>query len=64
MSQYIATVIDTTGIQKYIFGSNRLKENIGASHLVKLATTDWVEEFLKDFGLNKIHIPKPEDKQL
>ena len=64
MSQYIATVIDTTGIQKYIFGSNRLKENIGASHLVKLATTNWVEEFLKEFGYDKIHIPKLEENQL
>lgn len=64
MSRYIATVIDTTGIQKYIFGSNRLKENIGASHLVKLATTNWVEEFLKEFGSDKTHIPNPEANQL
>jgi hypothetical protein len=26
-------VVDTAQIQPYIFGSNRLRENIGASHL-------------------------------
>jgi hypothetical protein len=25
-------MVDTTGIQPYIFGSNRLRENIGASY--------------------------------
>jgi hypothetical protein len=39
-------VIDTRQIQTYIFGSNRLRENIGASHLVKLATEDWIEKAL------------------
>ncbi|NES18970.1 MAG: hypothetical protein F6K41_08585 [Symploca sp. SIO3E6] len=56
MSQYIATVIDTTGIQKYIFGSNRLKENVAGSYLVKLATDDWVKTCLTDLG--NVYIPK------
>lgn len=34
--------LDTSGIQSYIFGSNRLRENIGASHLVHLATEGWL----------------------
>lgn len=34
-------IIDTTQIQSYIFGSNRLRENIGASYLVAQATTEW-----------------------
>ncbi len=59
MSHYIVTVIDTTGIQKYVFGSNRLKENIGASHLVKLATVQWVKDCLRCLG--NVHIPD-EDK--
>jgi hypothetical protein len=56
MSQYIATVIDTTGIQKYIFGSNRLKENVAGSYLVKLATDDWVKECLRNLG--NVYIPE------
>lgn len=55
MSKYIATVIDTTGIQKYIFGSNRLKENVAGSYLVKLATDDWVKKCLTDIG--NVYIP-------
>ena len=38
--------VDTAGIQSYIFGSNRLKDNIGASYLVKQATEDWAFEAL------------------
>ena len=34
-------VIDTTQIQPYIFGSNRLSDNVGASWLVKQATGPW-----------------------
>lgn len=55
MSKYIASVIDTTGIQKYIFGSNRLKENVAGSYLVKLATDDWVKECLRKIG--NVYIP-------
>jgi hypothetical protein len=39
-------LLDTVAIQPYIFGSNRLSENIGASHLVALATGDWVRQAL------------------
>ncbi|HFQ93260.1 MAG TPA: hypothetical protein ENK32_04580 [Anaerolineae bacterium] len=39
-------IIDTRQIQSYIFGSNRLRENIGASYLVKMATEDWVQKVL------------------
>lgn len=35
-------IIDTTQIQPYIFGSNRLRENVVASYLVNAATQDWV----------------------
>lgn len=34
-------VVDTTQIQPYIFGSNRLRENVGASYLVDAATRAW-----------------------
>ena len=39
----ILVLVDTTGIQPYIFGSNRLGENIGASYLVANATTEWAK---------------------
>lgn len=62
----IVTVLDTTGIQPYIFGSNRLRENVGASYLVSQATDEWVKEVLKDLKKNQnwnIQIPaQPEDK--
>jgi hypothetical protein len=57
MSKYIATVIDPTGIQPYIFGSNRLRENIGGSYLVDRATDEWVKWALRQkFGEN-VYIP-------
>ncbi|MDX2163379.1 MAG: hypothetical protein SF162_18820 [bacterium] len=36
--------VDTAGIQKYIFSSNRLRENIGASHLIASVTGQWAFE--------------------
>lgn len=50
MNNLVAMVIDTTGIQKYIFGSNRLRENIGGSYLVQVATSEWVKECLQELG--------------
>lgn len=46
MTRYTLTVLDTTQIQRYVFGSNRLQENIGASELVELATHQWAYEAL------------------
>jgi hypothetical protein len=40
-------VVDTMQIQPYIFGSNRLRENVGASYLVDLATRDWAFEAVR-----------------
>ena len=60
MSSYTATVLDTTGIQDYIFKSNHLRENIGASYLVEQATTEWAKKALEELRkeLNQgIHIP-------
>jgi hypothetical protein len=53
MSQLTITFIDTTGIQDYVFSSNRLRENIGASHLVSAATGEWVEKTLEQLGILK-----------
>lgn len=46
MTDVVLTIVDTAGIQDYVFGSNRLRENIGASHLVKQMTREWVYETL------------------
>lgn len=48
MSQYTLTSIDATGIQNYIFGSNRLAENIGASQLVERALSTWLAQALPE----------------
>lgn len=40
-------VVDTAQIQPYIFGSNRLRENIGASYLVAQATEAWAIEAVR-----------------
>lgn len=46
MSNLTLTIIDTIGIQSYIFASNRLRENLGASELVERAIRAWVREAL------------------
>jgi hypothetical protein len=51
MTEYTLTMLDTTGIQRYIFGSNRLQENIGGSELVYRATTLWAFHALDESGL-------------
>jgi len=55
------TVIDTPGIQSYIFGSNRLRENIGASELVRRVTTLWPLELLQQAGDANVRGGKIED---
>jgi hypothetical protein len=54
MTQFTITVIDTTGKQNYIFNTNRLRENIGASFLLSQATKEWIEEILD----TSLRIPK------
>jgi hypothetical protein len=44
MNQQWLMLIEATGIQSYLFGSNQLAQNIGASELVCQATEDWVCE--------------------
>jgi hypothetical protein len=40
-------IVDTAQIQPYVFGSNRLRENIGGSHLVAQATGAWALEAVR-----------------
>ena len=49
-------IVDTAQIQPYIFGSNRLRENVGASELVRLATGQWaLEAVCKVAGADERH---------
>lgn len=41
-------VADVSSIQSYVFRGNLLRESIGASRLVSLASDEWVGESLKD----------------
>lgn len=57
------TVLDTAGIQRYIFGSNVLRENVGASELVYQATRLWAFEELDDLlqGSHNIKMKEAEE---
>jgi len=50
--KFTLTLFDTTGIQEYIFGSNQLAQNIGASELVELATGPWLVQNLESLGFS------------
>lgn len=63
MSKFTLTLLDTAGIQNYIFASNRLQENIGASELVYRATTLWAFEALEDIVGNAHNIENPDSLQ-
>lgn len=55
LQNYTVTVLDTAGIQNYIFNSNDLRENIGGSELARQATSDWVGEALDATIPNQHH---------
>ncbi len=59
----VLTMIDTAGIQDYIFGSNRLRENIGASYLVEQATRAWVCDTLNRFEGHNIKDSKQNEDE-
>lgn len=59
------TVLDTGSIQPFIFGSNVLRENIGASELVYRATRLWAFETLDTLGIpHNINIKAAKDDPL
>lgn len=47
MTEYTLTLVDVRQVQTFIFGANELKQNLGASALVELATHAWVADALK-----------------
>jgi hypothetical protein len=50
---YLVT-FDVTGIQSYVFGSNRVADNIGASALVDDAMRIWTREEVERLGLRVV----------
>ncbi len=46
---YTLTILDASGVQKYLFDSNRLPHNISASYLVEQVMNEWVKDMLKDW---------------
>jgi len=48
------TLLDTVGIQGYVFGSNVLRENIGASELVRRATRLWPFDEVRKAGKTNV----------
>ena len=54
MPTYTLTFLDTVGIQNYVFGSNVLRENIGASELVRRATRLWPFEEVREAGKTNV----------
>jgi hypothetical protein len=50
--QYFLFLLEVGGIQDFIFASNNLQVNIGASALVRAITDVWIREFLKGENTN------------
>ncbi|TDA68822.1 MAG: hypothetical protein D9V47_06820 [Clostridia bacterium] len=44
----VLSVVDVRRIQRYVFGSNILRHNVGASALVEQAVSDWVFDSLRE----------------
>lgn len=61
---FFLLAVDTVGIQKYIFNSNRLRENIGASHLVASITGYWAFDAVRQAAgkLDGAHNVDDDDK--
>jgi len=51
MSEYTLLMLEIGGIQDFIFGSNSLQINSGASRLVRAVSTTWIIETLNAQGL-------------
>jgi len=64
MSKYTLTVVDTSGIQNYVFGTNNLKQIVGASYLVDCATHAWAIEAIPCTHNVNTKNEKIEDKRI
>jgi hypothetical protein len=62
--QFTLTAVDTTSIQQYVFGSNLLRENVGASELVRQATGRWLLEEVKEIAGDAHNIKRTDPMEL
>ncbi len=51
MPHYTLLLLEVTGIQDYVFKSNHLVQNIGASELVQTATEEWLSTTIENEDL-------------
>ena len=51
-NKFTLTLLDTTGIQEYVFASNQLAQNIGASELVERTTGEWLVDAFANLGIS------------
>jgi hypothetical protein len=60
LEDYTLVAVETAHIQSYIFASNRLKENVGASYLVAAATGEWAYECVEEMETTHHNIVRNE----
>lgn len=63
MPDYTLLLLEVTDIQDYVFKSNHLAQNIGASELVEMVTEEWLVETLEKESLQS-NVTWDEDKSL
>jgi len=51
-NKFTLTLLDTTSIQEYVFASNQLAQNIGASELVERTTGEWLVNAFDNLGIS------------
>jgi len=51
MAEYTLILYEVTGIQNYVFRSNHLAQNIGASEIVEQVSKSWLVEILDSMSL-------------
>lgn len=60
--RYVLVAVETAHIQSYIFASNRLRENVGASYLVAAATGEWALATVMEMVLRHNLAPQTRDE--